>query len=417
MRKLIHPTILFLVSLGIGLLINLAWGEHELVGDEADYLKLAEIFADSNRFGYEDNLAYRAPFYPVALGLVFKVFWKSLVVARVFNSVLAAAMATGAGLVAARITREKWPIYLAAGLMMLHSYWWLHQVVLMQENLAAALLVFSFVCWPHFGDRDRAITKRIRKHGLWVLASGILFGLSQLTKPSLLPLLLGFPILSLLLSSSELRRTQLAFALLFVGSSVLVMSAWTARNYSALDRFVPVTTGSGEVFWGSHAPETLANAPGQWRSVPLPGDLQTKLETAKAPQREILSSDLRWEAGKRSLGEAELSSVAYHLAMKIARLWSPSTFFESKDSGIVIKSILICMNTVILFLFGYSLLRNGSDRILLLSIFISLTLTSLVFWGSIRFLYVGQPLIAGLAAQSIFRIVYRRQQATNRQAA
>jgi|GEM_PF-1569777 len=405
---------IFLIALVGGVVINTINADRGLSGDEVDYQMLAEKFAESRKFGLPDAMAYRAPLYPMVLGSAYKILGNSLLVARGLNTVLAALMVLVAGLLVRKVSKRTWLVYIAAILVMVNSYWWLHQSVLMQENLAAVLLGFSVWCWPNFGDRDRAVSARFKKHGIWVITSGLLFGLSQLAKPLLMPLLVCLPLVSLILSPPNQRRTQLAFSLVFLLSALLPIGSWTLRNYSTFDQLVPITTGSGEVFWGAHAPQTIATSKGMWTSQPLPDSYQTSLDAEAPKNREILSSNLKWKAGWESLGNTNHWDKAIHFGMKIVRLWSPSTYFSADQAPIGIKYLLIAFNSVTLFLFFVGLNSARNDRPLILSIVLSLTVTCFFFWGSIRFQYMILPIIASVASVTLRRFFRKRKEKETR---
>lgn len=414
MPKYFSLIYVFLVALTLGSVINLAIGDRTengqlpLSGDQADYQALAIGFANDRQLGEPGAWAYRAPLYPMVLGMAYRLGGETLLVARGLNTVLGALMAVAAGLLVMKMTRRTSAVYLAAALVMIHSYWWLHQAELMTENLAAVLLAFSLWCWPVFRVSDRSVVSRIKKHGLWVAASGLLFGLSQLTKPSLLPLLLLLPLLSLILRPAEQRKTQVAFSFVFVLASLLPLGTWSARNYAILHTWVPVTTGSGEVFWGSHAPQTMAQHKGMWTSQPLPETYQQRLqqavEQAEPSQAELIVSRLKWEAAWDSLRNewAERpGNVGLHFATKIARLWSPSVFFSQSEVFPGAKYLLLAINAAVLLCFAWGLLQTRSDRPLLIAMIFALTLTCFIFWGTIRFQYQLLPIIASGAALTV----------------
>jgi 4-amino-4-deoxy-L-arabinose transferase-like glycosyltransferase len=84
------------------------------------------------------------------------------------------------------------------------------------------------------------------------LAPGALLGLTTLTRPEYLPFVAVFALLALLRVWRGHRAglmTGVAAALLLVAAFCGVLAPWTARNYVALDRFVPVTTGGGKALF------------------------------------------------------------------------------------------------------------------------------------------------------------------------
>jgi len=410
-QKVVPYLLIFLCALAIGGVVQWANGPRsveelaaeELDGDQADYHRLAQRFMETGKFGEPGQLAYRAPLYPILLGLVYRWCGPHIQVARGLNTLLAALLAVSASLIAVKVSGSQKAAVPAASLVCLNSYWWLQQTVLMPENLAALLLGLSLWCWPEFSSHSRAVSRRLQKHGGWVAASGVLFGLSQLTKPLLLPALMLLPLLAALISRPSQRQTQVAFSLLFVLTSLLPLGIWSHRNFRSIGEWVPITTGSGEVFWGAHAPQTIATAKGMWTNQPLPPHWAQQIEEAPPRSQEVLSSRVRWQAGRESLGQAAWADVLLHFAYKPARLWSPSTYFPGEGRWLWLKVVLVAWNSLILVGFIYQCHRARTQQPLVLALVAGLTLTCLIFWGTIRFQYVLLPVIAAWAALNIYR--------------
>lgn len=401
-RRWHHGLIVFLIALSIGLAINVGWGARDLTGDEADYLQLANHLLRTGHFGMPGALAYRAPLYPMVLAAALNLPGDPILIARGLNSLLAALMVAGAAAVAGRLSYRVWPIYLAAVLMMLQSYWWLHQVVLMQENLSAVLVVASLIAWPL---PLAATEKNLRGQESWAFVSGLCFGFSQLAKPVLLPFFVLFPTLIGLAVLQNRHWRKLGYVGLFLLAATLTILPWTLRNQIHFHQLVPLTTGSGEVFWGAHAPDTIRDFPGTWQSTPLPWEFRQQLPEQPASVRELAASRLRWQAGWESIQRAETWDLFRHFALKVAKLWSPSTFFASDSSWPGVKPVLIGVNALVLLLAAGGIAGSGSDRPMILGWIISLSLTCFVFWGSIRFQYVLSPVLAGMAASGVVILV------------
>lgn len=390
-----HAIILFVLALILGLGIHAFSGPHVLSGDEGDYHVLAQQFAKTGTFGTPGQQAYRAPLYPMLLGTTYLFSHDSITAAGLLNSTLGAAMVAIAGLIVARHKTRIGPMYLAALILALNSYWWLHQIVLMQENLAAVLIGTSLLCWPMASESaGRGLYFRT---GL----AGIFFGLSQLAKPGLVPFVVVLPVATLVLGRWNRHQPsfgQVSFFLLLTGLTVL---PWTIRNQMVLRAPVPFTTGSGEVFWGAHHPRTLAEAPGMWLSVPLPEEQQRILDGLEGAEKELASSKLRWEAGWSHLVTVAPQRLAFLELMKLARLFSPSTFFSAAEGPFGLKPVLIGFNTLVLLLFLVRCFRRDHDQIVVVSLLLALIMTTLIFWGSIRFRYQLSPIIAAYAAEAL----------------
>jgi hypothetical protein len=228
-------------------------------------------------------------------------------------------------------------------------------------------------------------------------------GLALLCKPTFLPVLLLLPIFGAISSPAPKRQSQVAFGLIFLLVALIPLCGWTYRNYRALKQWVPVTTGSGEVFWGAHAPETIATAKGSWTNQPLPAEYQARIDATDPREREIVSSQVRWEAGWASIRSASVGELAAHVALKPLRLWSPSVYFDGTGWWWVVKLPLMIFNSLVLGTFFYQLRHDYTIRPLVLALIVSLTATSVIFWGTIRFQYILLPVIAAVAAQAYYR--------------
>lgn len=112
-------------------------------------------------------------------------------------------------------------------------------------TLPAAVLAFL---WADEQERPLA----------WALP-GLLFGLTALIRPEYLFVGIAFALFALI---RRLRapgrsgwRTSLVVTAIFLAAFLLPLIPWTVRNYVALDRFVPLSTGGGKALYvGSYLP-------------------------------------------------------------------------------------------------------------------------------------------------------------------
>jgi len=122
--------------------------------------------------------------------------------------------------------------------------------MLMSEPLAATLLsagVLALLWAGDAGGGPRASWWR------WLLA-GLLLGALSLVRPEYLAVSFLLALLVLLRGVWSWRRS-LAQAALVVLGLVVVVAPWTVRNAVTLHRFVPVSTGGGQVlFSGTYLP-------------------------------------------------------------------------------------------------------------------------------------------------------------------
>ena len=111
--------------------------------------------------------------------------------------------------------------------------------LLMTETLSSTLLigaVLAFLCASDGND------------GRWAGAAGLLVGALTLVRAEFIVLLFLLPLLALVRRPPEWRAAAMP-ALAIILGAVVVIAPWTIRNASALDRFVPVSTGGGKTLY------------------------------------------------------------------------------------------------------------------------------------------------------------------------
>src|SRR5690349_16105261 len=120
-----------------------------------------------------------------------------------------------------------------------------YQGMLMSEPLAATLLSGGVlaVLWAWDGGRWR-----------WLLP-GVLFGALALTRPEYLAIAGLVALVVFVREARDDWRRSLVRAAIFLLGLVVIVAPWTVRNAVALDRFVPISTGGGQVlFAGTYLP-------------------------------------------------------------------------------------------------------------------------------------------------------------------
>lgn len=171
----------------------------------------------------------------------------------------------------------------------------------------------------------------------WVLP-GVLLGALALTRPEYLGVAF---LLGLVVAARGLRgdwRLSIAQAAVMLIAASVVIAPWTIRNAVALDRFVPVSTGGGQVlFAGTYLPsggdpervgaEVVARHPGIFD----PGDVQRlRLEQILATLAAYRYPDLETDQALSRMGRERLREdltgqpfeYAGFTAAKLARVWT-----------------------------------------------------------------------------------------------
>ena len=111
--------------------------------------------------------------------------------------------------------------------------------LLMTETLSSTLLIGAVLAFLQASDEN---------DWRWAGAAGLLAGALTLVRAEFIVLLFLLPPLALVRRPRTWRAAALP-ALAVVLGAVLVIAPWTIRNASALDRFVPVSTGGGKTLY------------------------------------------------------------------------------------------------------------------------------------------------------------------------
>jgi hypothetical protein len=198
-------------------------------------------------------------------------------------------------------------------------------------------------------------------------------------------------------------------AILLVGL-VVVVAPWTARNAVVLDRFVPVSTGGGQVlFAGSYMPsggdpervgaEVLERHPELRLALPQDPRLEQILSALAAQRYPGLESDaaLARMGRGRLWGNVSERPVGYagFVAAKVWRIWSHGPRDVMREPVWTVFHLLL----VAFGLLGLVVLaRQRRWEVLLIGVvLVSVTATGALLVASPRRVLVTIPLVAALA--------------------
>jgi hypothetical protein len=312
--------------------------------------------------------------------------------------------------------------------------------MLMTEPLAATLLVGAILAILWAGDgRSR-----------WrFLVPGLTLGGLALVRPEYLAIGLGLAILVLLherfaprppMSSQKSRdseekcertrggwRRALGAGAVVVLGIAIVVAPWTVRNAVALDRFVAISTGGGQVLYAgtylpSHGdPEKVgAGVVAEHPSLFGPHALQgLRLEQILARLGEHTHPGLEPDQALSEMGKEQLwDDITDHtgeylgfVATKIGRIWShgPRTVMR-EPLWEALHWLLLTFGLLGLGLLAY---RRRWEALLIGAVFLAVTaLTAFVAVASPRRVLVLIPLLAACAAPAIaWPATLRRRQA------
>jgi hypothetical protein len=284
-----------------------------------------------------------------------------------------------------------------------------YQGMLMGEPLAATLLSGGVlaVLWAWEGGWGR-----------WLLP-GALFGALALVRPEYLAIA---GLVALVVFAREARsdwRASLLRAAIFLGALVLVIAPWTIRNAVALERFVPISTGGGQVlFAGTYLPsdgdpekvgaEVVAENPDLFQSqdaqrlrleqilARLAADRYPGMETDRALSK--LGKEQFWD----DISD-EPAEYAGFVATKVWRIWSHGPRDVMREPAWrVLHWALVAFALLGLAILAW---RRRWEALLLGTILLSITAVSALLVASPRRVLVLVPLLASLTSISITRLL------------
>ena len=280
-----------------------------------------------------------------------------------------------------------------------------YQGMLMSEPLAATLLSGGVlaVLWAWDGGWSR-----------WLLP-GALFGALALVRPEYLAIAVLVAAVIFVRMAGDDWRSSLLRAAIFLGALVLIVAPWTIRNAVALDRFVPISTGGGQVlFAGTYLPsdgdpekvgaEVVAENPDLF----APQDAErlrleqilARLAAARYPGME--TDQALSKLGKEQLWDGiteEPAEYAGFVATKAWRIWSQGPRDVMQEP--VWKALHWAL--VAFGLLGLAVLawQRRWEALLVGTIFLAITALSALLVASPRRVLVLVPLLSALAGPAI----------------
>jgi len=439
-----------ILLLGLGLRLNEAWDGRAPVYDAAAYAAIAANLEDGEGFtvgpqatqpssNYSPGLPlFVAGLYAVAggeheqlarvvLALIgtLSVLFAYLIGRRLGRALQRPKASEVAGVPAhdPRLVRKGgygpqnspnvWPALIGALVVAVYPALLEYQGMLMSEPLAATLLPGGVLAtlWAWDGGRWR-----------WLLP-GALFGALALVRPEYL----GIAVLvAAVIAVRELRddwRASLLRAAVFLLAAFAVIAPWTVRNAVALDRFVPISTGGGQVlFAGTYLPsdgdpekvgvEVVAEnpdlfAPGTAQQLRLEqilaylaADRYPGMETDKALSK--MGKEQLWD----DVSEEPVDYAGF-VATKVWRIWSHGPRDVMREPVWEVVHWLL----VAFALLGLGILawQRRWEALLLGAIFLAITAISALLVASPRRVLVLVPLLAALLPVSISAIQDRFQ--------
>jgi hypothetical protein len=406
--------------LGLGLRVAEAWDGRAPVYDAAAYAAIAANLEAGNGFTVGPEATQPSSNYSPGLPLFVAGLYELTGgvderLARVVLAVIGALSVLFAYLIGRRLGRALnrprssevgsapvWPALAGPAVVAIYPALLEYQGMLMGEPLAAALLSGGVwaALWAWEGGWAR-----------WLLP-GALFGAVALVRPEYLAI--GF-LIALFVFAREMRedwRRSLLRAAIFLGALVLVIAPWTVRNAVALDRFVPISTGGGQVlFAGTYLPsdgdpekvgvEVVAENPDLFQSqdaqrlrleqilARLASDRYPGMETDQALSK--LGEEQLWD----DISEEPVEYAGF-VATKVWRIWAQGPRDVMREPAWkVLHWALIALGLLGLGVLAW--LRRW-EALLIGTILLAITAVSALLVASPRRVLVLVPLLSALAA-------------------
>ncbi|MEX0971976.1 MAG: hypothetical protein WDZ46_01805 [Solirubrobacterales bacterium] len=243
----------------------------------------------------------------------------------------------------------------------------------------------------------------------WLLP-GVLFGALALVRPEYLAIALLVAVVVVVRGGRDGWRVGLVQAVVMLVGVAVVVAPWTVRNAVALDRFVPISTGGGQVlFAGSYLPsggdpervgeEVLERHPGLARQLPADARLEEILAALAVQRYPGMESDaaLARMGRERLWDDVTGQPLAYagFVAAKLWRIWA----FGPRDVMGEPAWKALHWALVLLGALGLALLARQRrwEALLIGAILLAVTASGALLVASPRRVLVTLPLIAALA--------------------
>ncbi len=395
-----------ILAFGLGLRLNEAWDGRAPVFDATAYATIAANLDHDRGFTLGSSATQPASNYSPGLPLFVAGIYKLSGgiherLARVILALLGTLTVLFTYLIGRRLSGPVAGL-IGASAIAIYPALLEYQGMLMGEPLAAALLSGSVLASLWATDSEN--------RSRWLLP-GALFGVLALVRPEYLGVAVLVGLVVLAKNWRAGWRTALVPTVLLLAGVAVVVAPWTFRNAIALDRFVPVSTGGGQVlFAGTYLPsdgdpekvgaEVIERHPELFGShavqqlrleqilARLARQRYPNLESDKALSR--MGKEQLWD----DLSEEPLEYAGF-VAKKIARIWShgPREVMHEPGWELLHWALLVFGLAGLIVLAA----QRRWEALLIAAIFLAITAISALLVASPRRVLVMMPLLAALA--------------------
>lgn len=403
-----------ILALGLGLRLVEAWDGRSPVYDAQGYAAIAANLERGEGFTLGRGATQPASNYSPGLPLFVAGLYESSGgvherFARIVLALIGSLAVLFTYLIGRRLSGPSAGL-IGAGLVAVYPALIEYQGMLMGEPPAATLLAGSVLAML-WAARPGAPGARG-----WVLP-GLLFGALALVRPEYLAVSIPIAIVVLARDRTAWRAGAVNAVILLMGIAIVV-APWTVRNAIAMDRFVPISTGGGQVlFAGSYLPsggdpervgeEVLERHPGLKAQLPPDPRLEEILAGLAAQRYPGMGTDAALaRMGRERLGDAivdePLGYVGF-VAAKVWRIWA----FGPRD--VMREPVWKALHwaLVVLGLLGLVVLARQRrwEALLIGTVLLAVTATGALLVASPRRVLVTIPLVAALAGAATVWLV------------
>jgi hypothetical protein len=259
------------------------------------------------------------------------------------------------------------------------------------------------------------------EHQTWgrAAAAGLMLGLATLTRPNCLFMMPLAGLWALVQFRCRWLASMQAMAIPLI--ALLTLTPWTVRNYLVFERFIPLATSGGSgLLQGNN--RIVATTPELYGYSVWDTEIPEYRDALRAAGNEYERDQLAKRLAMQWLAENP-ERWAYLAGAKFLRSWTP---FLASKSPRTYRLVLLVTWSPVLVLFAVAFfptlvfaLRSGNPLwILHLAVF-HYIITSLIFYGLLRYRQPIEPLCLILASKTLeclgSRIVSRSSRAFGRQ--